>query len=137
MTALPEAKLAREAGICYAMLACVTDYDTWHDGHAMRVGRDGHREPDAERRERTDASSRAAARSLPERTCAARGALTNAIITPMHLVPDEVKRDLAPILDRAHAGAPAASVRREAHLTVVERNSAAMPGTNEYSRAAR
>ena len=34
MTALPEAKLAREAGICYAMLACVTDYDTWHDGHA-------------------------------------------------------------------------------------------------------
>ena len=33
MTALPEAKLAREAGICYATLACVTDYDTWHDGH--------------------------------------------------------------------------------------------------------
>ena len=31
MTALPEAKLAREAGICYATLACVTDYDTWHD----------------------------------------------------------------------------------------------------------
>lgn len=33
MTALPEAKLAREAEICYAMLAAVTDYDTWHDGH--------------------------------------------------------------------------------------------------------
>jgi 5'-methylthioadenosine phosphorylase len=33
MTALPEAKLAREAGICYAVLAQVTDYDVWHSGH--------------------------------------------------------------------------------------------------------
>jgi 5'-methylthioadenosine phosphorylase len=33
MTALPEAKLAREAGICYASLACITDYDTWHPAH--------------------------------------------------------------------------------------------------------
>jgi 5'-methylthioadenosine phosphorylase len=31
MTALPEAKLAREAEICYAVVACVTDYDAWHD----------------------------------------------------------------------------------------------------------
>ncbi len=31
MTAVPEAKLAREAEICYATLACVTDYDVWHD----------------------------------------------------------------------------------------------------------
>lgn len=31
MTALPEAKLAREAGICYATVACVTDYDAWHE----------------------------------------------------------------------------------------------------------
>ncbi len=30
MTALPEAKLAREAELCYATLACVTDYDSWH-----------------------------------------------------------------------------------------------------------
>ena len=33
MTALPEAKLAREAGICYAVLAQVTDYDCWHPEH--------------------------------------------------------------------------------------------------------
>jgi 5'-methylthioadenosine phosphorylase len=33
MTALPEAKLAREAGLCYAVLAQVTDYDSWHEGH--------------------------------------------------------------------------------------------------------
>ena len=34
MTALPEAKLAREAELCYAMLALVTDYDCWHPDHA-------------------------------------------------------------------------------------------------------
>ena len=33
MTALPEAKLAREAGLCYATLALVTDYDCWHPAH--------------------------------------------------------------------------------------------------------
>ena len=31
MTALPEAKLAREAEICYSMIATVTDYDVWHE----------------------------------------------------------------------------------------------------------
>ncbi len=31
MTALPEAKLAREAELCYATIACATDYDVWHD----------------------------------------------------------------------------------------------------------
>lgn len=34
MTAVPEAALAREAEVCYATLALVTDYDCWHDGHA-------------------------------------------------------------------------------------------------------
>lgn len=33
MTAAPEAKLAREAEICYALLACSTDYDCWHTEH--------------------------------------------------------------------------------------------------------
>jgi 5'-methylthioadenosine phosphorylase len=33
MTAMPEAKLAREAELCYASLAMVTDYDCWHEGH--------------------------------------------------------------------------------------------------------
>src|SRR5262249_15365543 len=34
MTNMPEAKLAREAEICYATIAMVTDYDCWHDEHA-------------------------------------------------------------------------------------------------------
>jgi 5'-methylthioadenosine phosphorylase len=39
MTGMPEAKLAREAEICYASLAMVTDYDCWHDSHgAVDVG---------------------------------------------------------------------------------------------------
>src|SRR5262249_24027127 len=33
MTNMPEAKLAREAELCYATLALVTDYDVWHDEH--------------------------------------------------------------------------------------------------------
>lgn len=33
MTGMPEAKLAREAEICYAAIAMVTDYDCWHEGH--------------------------------------------------------------------------------------------------------
>ncbi len=33
MTNMPEAKLAREAEICYATVAMVTDYDSWHDDH--------------------------------------------------------------------------------------------------------
>ncbi|MQG00463.1 MAG: S-methyl-5'-thioadenosine phosphorylase [SAR202 cluster bacterium] len=35
MTALPEAKLAREAEMCYAVLACATDYDCWHDSEQV------------------------------------------------------------------------------------------------------
>ncbi|HZS93568.1 MAG TPA: S-methyl-5'-thioadenosine phosphorylase [Chloroflexota bacterium] len=38
MTALPEAKLAREAGMCYAVLGQVTDYDCWHPDHAGVTG---------------------------------------------------------------------------------------------------
>ena len=34
MTNMPEAKLAREAELCYASVAMVTDYDCWHDDHA-------------------------------------------------------------------------------------------------------
>jgi 5'-methylthioadenosine phosphorylase len=33
MTNMPEAKLAREAELCYASVAMVTDYDCWHEGH--------------------------------------------------------------------------------------------------------
>ncbi len=99
MTALPEAKLAREAGMCYAMLAGVPDYDTWHESHdAVSV------EMIVANLRRNVASARrivaAVARALPARTCACAAALANAIITPLDIVPEETKRDLAPILAR-------------------------------------
>jgi 5'-methylthioadenosine phosphorylase len=98
MTALPEAKLAREAGMCYAVLACVTDYDTWHPHHdavtaEMIIGNLIH---NVEHARRIVADAIAA---LPaERSCRCAHALDSALVTPLHLVPDQVLRDLAPIL---------------------------------------
>ena len=106
MTTLPEAKLAREAGICYAMLACVTDYDTWRDGHASVSV-----EMVVANLQQNVATARGIvaglAGALPERTCACASALSKAIITPMHLVSDETKRDLAPLLERARSATAA------------------------------
>jgi len=87
MTALPEAKLAREAEICYAILACATDFDCWHAGEAdvtaeMIV---------ANLRKNVAVSQEAVRlflRRLPdERRCDCRTALANALITPFDLVP--------------------------------------------------
>ena len=52
MTNMPEVKLAREAELCYATLALVTDYDVWHDTHEQRVRGGGGAEPPAQRRPR-------------------------------------------------------------------------------------
>jgi 5'-methylthioadenosine phosphorylase len=99
MTALPEAKLAREAGICYAALACVTDYDTWHPDHdAVTVDMIlTNLRANIGNAKRVAA---AVAGDLPPRTCGCKDALATAIVTPMELVPEQVKRDLAPILTR-------------------------------------
>lgn len=105
MTALPEAKLAREAGICYATLACVTDYDTWHPEHDT-VTADmiiGNLRANVEHARRI---VRDAVASMPvERTCSCENALEGALITPLRLVPDGVKRDLAPLLEPYVQGA--------------------------------
>jgi 5'-methylthioadenosine phosphorylase len=100
MTAVPEAKLAREAGICYAALACVTDYDTWHPHHdtvtADLIIANLRKNVQHARRIVGDAIA-----SMPaSRDCACAEALATAIVTPMELVPEQVKSDLAPILER-------------------------------------
>ncbi|MEX0801161.1 MAG: S-methyl-5'-thioadenosine phosphorylase [Dehalococcoidia bacterium] len=98
MTALPEAKLAREAEICYATLACATDYDCWHDGREpvsadMIVGnlrRNVERAQDGVRR---------FLRRLPlERDCGCRDALASSLVTPLDLVPPETLTRLEPLL---------------------------------------
>jgi 5'-methylthioadenosine phosphorylase len=100
MTAVPEAKLAREAEICYAMLALVTDYDTWNDDYAPVTG-----EMVIENLLHNFARAQhivgEAVRTLPaERECGCGNALATALITSAKLVPDDVKRDLAPIIGR-------------------------------------
>jgi 5'-methylthioadenosine phosphorylase len=108
MTTLPEARLAREAEICYATMAFVTDYDTWHEDHepvtadviirmilkSVSCARDAIRET---------------VRQLPaQRGCSCGETLVKALITPLNLVPDETRRDLAPIIGKyAPAGAEA------------------------------
>lgn len=100
MTALPEAKLAREAEMCYATLACATDYDVWHDEYASVTV-----EVVIQNLQRNVAASRETlARLIPrltsERTCGCGDALRNAIVTPMHLAPQETLERLGPIVSR-------------------------------------
>lgn len=100
MTTLPEAKLAREAELCYATLACITDYDTWHEGHA-RVSADMILENLQANVARAKRAVRELVRRLPqERACACGDALSTALVTPLDLVPDETKRHLQPIIGK-------------------------------------
>jgi 5'-methylthioadenosine phosphorylase len=100
MTSLPEAKLAREAEICYATLALVTDYDTWHDTHepvsAGLIMENLRRNVDLAKRIVVTALRRLP----PERECRCASALAEALVTPPELVPEETKRTLAPIVGR-------------------------------------
>ena len=83
MTAMPEAKLAREAELCYATVALATDYDCWHAGHeAVTVAQV------VETMHRNVATAREVLRNavlglgrIRERTCGCGGALDSAVIT--------------------------------------------------------
>lgn len=100
MTNLQEAKLAREAEICYATLALVTDYDCWHPEHDS-VTVDlivANLTQNAVTAQKTIAE--AVGRLDGERTCACKDALATAIITRPDQVPDRAKRELAPIIGR-------------------------------------
>jgi len=99
MTALPEAKLAREAEMCYAAVACVTDYDCWHASEEdvtteMILANLLHNVETAKQ------LIRLAVGRLPARDCACPDALRSALVTAPDLVPDQLKRDLAPIIGR-------------------------------------
>ena len=100
MTALPEAKLAREAEICYATLACVTDYDCWHETSEVvtidMVVQNLQRNADTAKRIVRQVVSR-----MPDhRFCPCASALENSIITAPELIPPEVKERLRPIIDK-------------------------------------
>jgi 5'-methylthioadenosine phosphorylase len=95
MTNLQEAKLAREAEICYATLAMVTDYDCWHPGHdAVTVEQIiDYLNRNAQNAQRI---IRAAVRQMPkERNCKCGSALARAIITDPRAIPPKIKKKLA------------------------------------------
>lgn len=100
MTNLQEAKLAREAEICYATLALVTDYDCWHEEHdAVTVEMIvGNLVQNAKTAQQVIAT---AVERLPiERTCGCGRALAHAIITSPEAVPADVKETLKPIVGK-------------------------------------
>jgi 5'-methylthioadenosine phosphorylase len=100
MTNLQEAKLAREAELCFATMALATDYDCWREGHDDVAIDDILRVLAAN----VDLARRAVvsvAAALPDRSaCGCARALEHAIITSRDVISEQVRRDLAPIAGR-------------------------------------
>jgi 5'-methylthioadenosine phosphorylase len=100
MTNLQEAKLAREAEICYTTMALVTDYDCWHPGHAQVTVDMIVANLTQNARTAQQVIAGAVARLPFDRTCECATALRYAIITRPDAVPPAVKRELAPIVGK-------------------------------------
>jgi 5'-methylthioadenosine phosphorylase len=100
MTNLQEAKLAREAEICYSTLALVTDYDVWHETEED-VSVEAVVAVLLQNVKTARAVLRTAVSLLPEeRSCPCAHALRDAIITAPQAVPEAVKRELAPLVGK-------------------------------------
>jgi 5'-methylthioadenosine phosphorylase len=100
MTNVTEAKLAREAELCYATIAMITDYDCWHPEHESVTGAQiiATLNQNAENAQRV---LREAVRAMPlERSCKCGSALAHALITDMKLVPPATKKKLAAIIGK-------------------------------------
>lgn len=98
MTALPEAKLAREAEICYSMLATVTDYDVWHEEDVTIeiVIANAMKNEEAVR----NIIKEAIPRISLERECVCANALSGAILTAPDKIPVETKRKLNDLIGK-------------------------------------
>jgi 5'-methylthioadenosine phosphorylase len=107
MTAIPEAKLAREAELCYATVACVTDYDVWHESSEtvtvdMVVANLTRNVANAKRIIRDVARRLPADRSGSTCTCA--HALQNAIMTDPALISAPLREQYALLIGKYFAG---------------------------------
>ena len=98
MTNLQEAKLAREAEICYVTVAMVTDYDCWHPEHDAVTVTDIVANLMKNAANACDVVARAVAGMPRERTCKCGSALAHAIITDRAGVPETTRKKLGPIV---------------------------------------
>ncbi len=101
MTNIPEARLAREAEICYATIALATDYDCWHDGHddvSVEAVIAIIQKNVATARNIVKASASRLEGSPCTRGCA--DALQYAIMTDKTLIPEQTRKELEPIMGR-------------------------------------
>lgn len=100
MTNLQEAKLAREAEICYATMAMITDYDCWHSGHD-EVTVDQILAVMHQNAANAAKVLSAAVKAVPtERTCACATALQFAILTSRDVIPAATRAKLEPIIGK-------------------------------------
>jgi 5'-methylthioadenosine phosphorylase len=100
MTNVTEAKLAREAEICYATIAMITDFDCWHPDHES-VTASQIIATLVQNAENAQKVLREAVRAMPEeRKCKCGAALKNALVTDLKLVPKSTKKKLAAIIGK-------------------------------------
>jgi 5'-methylthioadenosine phosphorylase len=100
MTNMSEAKLAREAEICFATLASITDYDCWYkpeEGVTLEMVMQNL----SKNVENSKNIIKRVIRDIPdERDCGCSCALANAIVTDRKLIPVKLKKDLKPIIGK-------------------------------------
>jgi 5'-methylthioadenosine phosphorylase len=100
MTNVTEAKLAREAELCYATIAMITDFDCWHPGHesvtaVQIIATLNQNSANAQR------VLREAVKTMPaDRKCRCGTALEHSLVTDMNLVPGATKKKLAAIIGK-------------------------------------
>jgi 5'-methylthioadenosine phosphorylase len=100
MTNVTEAKLAREAEICYATIAMITDFDCWHPEHES-VTASQIIATLVQNAENAQKVLREAVRAIPEgRSCKCGAALKHALVTEMKLVPKATKKKLEAIIGK-------------------------------------
>ena len=109
MTNLQEAKLAREAELCYATIALVTDYDCWHESEEDVDGAavlEVLRQNGALAQNVLSEALRRLAEGEHERSCACPNALATALVTPRDLVPESTYERLELLVGRYLEPAP-------------------------------
>jgi 5'-methylthioadenosine phosphorylase len=94
MTAMPETRLAREAELCYAILALVTDYDVWHESERPVTVEQVLAHLAANSAAAKEALKRLLTKLPARRTCGCQNALENAIVTAPDRVPPLTRRRL-------------------------------------------